>query len=156
MLNENPNQLELIFPNGVPPVKFHKVKKMKKKIETPMVVLNTIKDTLHKLKVTNCAYKVMLPNGEIVTHDPNKVFEKRKHNPDPNRPYKYGDLCARYKPIIENMVAGDVSSVPYDDDHPANNIMSSMTAWMSSNWGNGSYTTVTNKQAKTIEVLRLK
>ena len=128
---------------------------MKKK-QTPMIIITTINETLNKLKVTGCAFKVLLPNGEMVIHDPHEVLNKRKHNADPNRPYGYGDLCKRYKPVIEHMAVGEVQSVPFDDLHPADSLQSSMTAWMSTNWGKGSYTTVTNKDAQTIEVLRLK
>lgn len=129
---------------------------MRKQKQTPAVVMTVIGECINKLKVTGSIFKIILPNGETVVHDPDELLSKRKHNPDPNRPYAHGDLCKRYKPLIENMKPGDVACVPYDDLHPAEKLQSSMTAWMSSTWGKQTYQSITNKDTGHIEVLRLK
>jgi len=129
---------------------------MKQTKELPTVSQKAIKSALNALTATGCVYKVITTTGEEIIHDPDNRLNKRKHtvNRD-DLPYEHGDLKRHYSPYVENMQVGDVVEIPFNDDLPAVSIQSSMSAYLSKQWGNGSYTTATNKAKKVIELLRI-
>jgi len=122
--------------------------------EIPQVVMKAVHEALNKLRVTNCAFKIMLPDGEIVEHEMNRL-EPKKANIR-NRTYKHGELKERYYPYIANLQVGEVAEIPYDDAIPFAALQSSATAFLSLLWGNGSYTSSTNKEKQVLEILRLR
>jgi hypothetical protein len=131
-------------------------KKMRKSKELPTVSQRAIKSALNALTATGCIYKVITTTGEEIIHDPDNRLNKRKMtvNRD-DLPYEYGDLKRHYAPYVQNMKVGDVVEIPFNDDLPHGAIQSSMSAHLSKVWGNGSYTTATNKTKKVIELLRI-
>lgn len=130
-------------------------KQMKEPQEMSMIAKIVIKEAVNKLKAAGCSMKVLMPDGEVLIHDPHNALDGRKRHRNPNTPYGYGDLKKHYGPHIQNLKVGDVAIVPYSDTLPADKIQASMTAWMSTTWGKGTYATITNKETKSIEVLRL-
>ena len=122
--------------------------------EVPQVVMKTVHEALNKLRVTNCAFKIMLPDGEIVEHDMDRFKPKKAITR--NRTYKHGELKERYYPYLANLQVGEVAEIPYDDVIPFAALQSSATAFLSLLWGNGSYTSSTNKEKQVLEILRLR
>lgn len=123
--------------------------------EIPAIVMSTIEGALLKLRVTGCAFKLMLPNDVVIEHEaerfnPKKVKgERRVRRPN-------GTFRDHYYPIVENLQPGQVGEIAYTDEQFAVDLQASVTAYMSKIWGNGSYVTSTNKTKKVLEILRLK
>lgn len=132
-----------------------KARQTEKSVVVPRVVMSAIKDAIRKLEVTNCAFKVVLPNGQEEIHDPNGLLNAprkyKRFNPD--RPY--GTLSNYYKPYVENMKTGDVAEIPFGI-FKVKELRGAVTAWCGNMWGNGSITSSTNDENKTIEILRIK
>jgi hypothetical protein len=157
------SQLDLFRKERVLPEEFMKTIKrvernleMKKEKEMPMVKIKAMNAALNTLHAIGCVYKVITPLGDELIHDPSNLLNKRKHHVNRDElPYAHGDLKRHYAPYVDNMQVGDVSSIPYSDTLPAVAIQSSMSAYLSKQWGNGSYTTVTNKEKGVLEVLRI-
>ena len=122
--------------------------------EIPQVVMKAVHEAVNKLRVTNCAFKIMLPDGEIVEHGMDRLEPKKAITR--NRTYKHGELKERYYPYISHLQVGEVAEIPYDEHIPAAALQSSVTACLSLMWGNGSYTSSTNKEKQVLEILRLR
>lgn len=134
--------------------------KMKSKQPTtmPLVSVRAMTSALETLRAVGCIYKVMGPDMILVTHDPDNTFEKRtkRTRDELDTPYAYGDLKRHYVPYLEKLSVGQVAQIPYNDSLPYSALQSSASAYMSKEWGNGSYTTATNKETKCLEILRIK
>lgn len=105
---------------------------------------------LATLKALNCAFKVYVDNtmyeeGEMPG---NKITRERRTDRE------YGSMAKFYKPFIQDLKVGGTATVPYNPTFDPEDIRSSITAWMSSTWGKGSYTTMFDKQ-KNLEILRV-
>jgi len=124
-------------------------------VELPAVVTKTINEAINKLLVTGCAFKIVLPNGSLHEHDPNHWLNPAKVVKRERKDRPYGTLISYYKPFVENMQAGDVVVIDWGP-FGRQELQSAVTAWCCQTWGNGSVTTVTNVDSKTLEVLRLK
>jgi len=122
--------------------------------QIPQVVMQAVHEAVNKLRVTNCAFKIMLPDGEIVEHGMDRLEPKKAITR--NRTYKHGELKERYYPYVANLQVGEVAEIPYDDAIPFAALQSSATAFLSLLWGNGSYTSSTNKEKQVLEILRLR
>jgi hypothetical protein len=130
---------------------------LNKPVAMPLVSVRAMKSALETLSAIGCSYKVIGPDLVEVIHDPAHLFEKRKRSAVPNdAPYNYGDLKHHYLPYIENLAVGQVAQIPYTDELPYSSLQSSASAYLSKAWGNGSYTTATNKITKCLEILRIK
>ena len=121
----------------------------------PAVVVKTINEALNKLTVTGCAFKVVMPNGEVGEHDPNNWLNPQKEVKRVRKDRPYGSLVSYYKPLIENMKVGDVVVIDWAS-YGRQDLQSAVTAWCCQHWGNGSVTTVTHPDNTELEVLRLK
>ncbi len=131
--------------------------KSKQPVAMPLVSVRAMKSALETLSAIGCSYKVIGPDSVEVIHDPAHLFEKRKRSAVPNdAPYNYGDLKHHYLPYIEDLEVGQVAQIPYTDELPYSALQSSASAYLSKAWGNGSYTTATNKTTKCLEILRIK
>jgi len=131
--------------------------KSKQPVSMPLVSVRAMKNALETLRAIGCVYKVIGPDLIEVTHDPAHVFDKRKRSSVPaDAPYNYGDLKHHYLPYVENLEVGQVAQIPYTDELPYSSLQSSASAYLSKAWGNGSYTTATNKITKCLEILRIK
>ena len=62
----------------------------------------------------------------------------------------------RYALGRHSYAVGQVAQIPYTDELPYSSLQSSASAYLSKAWGNGSYTTATNKTTKCLEILRIK
>jgi hypothetical protein len=135
--------------------------KMKNKpqldVNLNIVQRKALSDAIVRLKAANCSFKIVLPNGEEISHDPdNRLSPKRKSkNMRCGGVYNRGDLKRHYLPYISNLVPGSIAEIPYTNELPYQAIQSSLSAHLSTEWGIGSYTTATNKKTKMIELLRL-
>lgn len=126
-----------------------------KPVVIPRVVMKAIKEALNKLEVTNCAFKVILPNGEEHLHDPNDLLNPHKPIKRQRKDRPYGSLVSYYKPYVEDMKVGDVVEIPWGH-FTAQELQSAVTAWCGQNWGNGTVTSSKNEDNQTVEILRLK
>lgn len=122
-------------------------------VVVPEIVKHTVEQMLNKLQIMGCSYQVMLSDGTLHTHKL-EAFDTRKRR-DTDKPYAFGDIKKHYDPYIQNLKPGDVVSVPCTDVLTLANIQGSLTAHLSHVWGAGNYTTYSNKDAKTLEVMRL-
>ena len=131
--------------------------KVKQPTAMPLVSVRAMKNALETLSAIGCSYKVIGPDLIEVTHDPEHLLEKRKHTVKrEDLPYAHGDLKRHYLPYIENLQVGQVAQIPYSESLPYTPLQSSLAAFLSKQWGNGSYTTATNKSTQMLEVLRIK
>lgn len=115
------------------------------------IVVRAVEDALTTLSKLGCVYHAQFNgkeyvNGELTT--PKKKRASYKTN-------VYGERAEYYKPLIENMKAGDVVDVPFLHFNP-NELQSSICAYAVLNWGTKACTTSMNKKTKAVEVLRLK
>jgi hypothetical protein len=122
-------------------------------IVVPEIVKHTVEQTLKKLQVMGCGYQVMLPDGVLYAHKP-EMFDTRKRK-NTNKPYAHGAIKEHYEPYIENLEPGGVASVPCTEMFDHATIQGSLTAHLTQRWGAGNYTTYSNKEANTLEVMRL-
>jgi hypothetical protein len=114
-----------------------------------------VKDAINKMQIAGCFYKIVMPDGTFYEHDPNGVFEQKPTIKKRNFRYQHGELRKYYEPFVQNMVAGDLVCVPYGKYDPKN-LVGSLSAWASANWGNEAHTLARNVKNKTVEILRLK
>ena len=133
-----------------------KRKAPKVKIQAPTtekvrpIVVRAVEDALTTLRKLGCVYHAQFNGKEYVNGELVEVKKKRTHNFE-----SYGERAEYYKPLIENMKAGDVVDVPFAHFNP-NELQSSICAYAVGNWGTKSCTTSMNKKTKAVEVLRLK
>lgn len=131
--------------------------KIKQPTAMPLVSVRAMKSALETLSAIGCSYKVIGPDLIEVTHDPEHRLDRRKQTVNrADLPYAHGDLKRHYLPYIENLQVGQVAQIPYSETLPYTPLQSSLAAFLSKQWGNGSYTTATNKATQMLEVLRIK
>jgi hypothetical protein len=99
------------------------------------------------LKALNCAFRIYVDN---TMYEEGEMPGSKTRRTD----REYGSMAKYYKPFIENLKIGGTATVPYNPMFQPEDIRSSITAWMASNWGKGSYTTMFDKQ-KNLEILRV-
>ena len=121
--------------------------------EVPEVIKHTVDQALKKLKISGCAYKVMLSDGTVFEHKAEMFDARRRKNTD--KPYKHGAIKEYYEPYIKDLDVGGVASIPCTEVFDFPTIQGSLTAHLSQRWGAGNYTTFSNKTANTLEVMRL-
>lgn len=121
----------------------------------PAVVTRTIYEATNKLQATGCAFKVVLPNGEVREHDPNNWLNPEKQIKRQNKERPNGRMIDYYKPRVENMQVGDVVELDWAPYGRAD-LQSAVTAWCGHKWGAGAVTSATNSEHTKLEVLRLK
>jgi hypothetical protein len=136
-------------------IKKRKVPKVK--IQAPTtekvrpIFVRAVEDALTTLRKLGCVYHAQFNGKDYVNGELVEVKKKRSS-------YKtntYGERAEHYKPLIENMKAGDVVDVPFAHFEP-NELQSSICAYAVLNWGTKACTTSMNKKTKAVEVLRLK
>jgi hypothetical protein len=131
-------------------------KQMKAKPNFQAIHRKAIDDAIARLKAVGCSFKIITPIDEEIFYDPdNKMGKPKKRTKRDEGSYSHGDLKKHYGPYLENVAIGQVVEVPYTDDLPYAPLQSSLSAYLSNAWGKGTYTTVTNKKTKMLEVLRL-
>lgn len=116
------------------------------------VTLKAIAQAMHILQATKCAYKIVTVDGTVFAEGDVHAFQG--HRMSTQRPH--GLIAAHFKPYLEPMKVGGVCEVPWHPQIREDDLQSAMSAWMSSKWGKGSYTTQKNNTKKVIEVLRYK
>lgn len=133
-----------------------KRKAPKVKIQAPTtekvrpIVVRAVEDALTTLRKLGCVYHAQFNGKEYVNGELVEAKKKRTYNSE-----SYGERAEYYKPLIENMKAGDVVDVPFLHFNP-NELQSSICAYAVLNWGTKACTTSMNKKTKAVEVLRLK
>lgn len=133
-----------------------KRKAPKVKIQAPTtekvrpIVVRAVEQALDTLSKLGCVYHAQFNGKEYVHGELVEVKKKRTHNSE-----SYGERAEYYKPLIENMKAGDLVDVPFAHFSP-NELQSSICAYAVGNWGTKSFTTSVNRKTKVVEVLRLK
>jgi len=114
------------------------------------IVVRAVEQALDTLSKLGCVYHAQFNGKEYVHGELTTPKRKRARNSD-----AYGERADHYKPLIENMKAGDVIDVPFAHFNP-NELQSSICAYAVGNWGTKSFTTSVNKKTRVVEVLRLK
>jgi hypothetical protein len=122
-------------------------------VVVPEVVKHTVEQALKKLKMSGCGYCVMLTDGTEFTNKPEMFDTRRRKSTD--KPYAFGAIKQHYEPYIENLEPGGVASVPCTEMFDHGTIQGSLTAHLTQRWGAGNYATYSNKEANTLEVMRL-
>ena len=121
----------------------------------PSIVLRTINEATNKLQVTGCAFKVVLPNGEVQEHDPHNWLNPKKQIKRQTKERPNGKMIDYYRPLVENMQVGDVVVLDWAP-YGRNDLQSAVTAWCGHKWGNGSVTSASSHENTNLELLRLK
>lgn len=107
------------------------------------------------LSAVDANYVIVMPDGKQHTRGDIVVQKSKKEQPRRkmrgNR--KYGDLASHYRAFMEDMIVGQIASVPVNGFKPAH-LASSMSAWACTNWGAGSAIIASNKDC--VEVMRVK
>lgn len=130
----------------------HKKQRANQNSEFNNVTAKAIAQAMHILRATKCSFKIATAEGTIFSEGFAEETHSRKKNP--NRPY--GLIASHFKPLIKDMKIGEVVEVPWHQQIREDDLQSAMTAWMTSTWGKGTYTTQKNDNKKVIEVLRYK
>jgi hypothetical protein len=127
-----------------------------KKNQTPavsVVVARVIEEALSKLKVTRCAFKVVLPDDSVQEFDPdNKLNAEPKRKRSPST-YPHGSLTKYFRPMVVGMQVGDVVAVPVGE-FDMETLLGALSAWASHTWGRNSHTAAANHKDNTVELLR--
>lgn len=132
--------------------------------EMPEVLKITILKSLKMLSsMPGCAFKILLPNGEIISHDPTGALDekcnggngKRRNYRNPGIPR--GGLANYVRAFIEGMKPGDVRSIPFVDPDTKTtfnglSIASSASSYMAKVYGSGNYTTFRNDAKQCVEI----
>ena len=110
---------------------------------------------LNILTAFNADYVIVLPDG--TQHTRGNIVVKKAKKEQPRRKMrgnrKYGDLSSHYRAFMEDMIVGQIASVPVNGFKPAH-LASSMSAWACNYWGTGSAIIASNKDC--VEVMRVK
>jgi len=124
---------------------------MKTKTETPQIYEKVLTVAMRNLRQVGCAFKIVDADGNFYEHDIDRVMSKSRSS----HKFEYGAVRATYLDYIRNLEAGQVANIPFDSEVPPTATQSGACAWMSENWGAGTYTTHVNRGKQVIEILRL-
>ena len=118
----------------------------------PEIVTKTINRAIEMLAAAGAKFKVISPDGaefgalEVVKHaDKKKVFK-----------YKHGTLRDIYIPCLASLKAGEVAQIKVPSGIELEDVRGAACAWMSTHWGNETYTSGIDKTFNTVEILRVK
>ena len=91
----------------------------------------------------------------IIDSDGNKHGELQVNEQKPRRGLKYpfGTLSNHFVPIVKDMKPNEAVEIMCKEYDPES-MRSSLAAWASKNWGNGACTTMIDRNAKSIVVIR--
>lgn len=110
-----------------------------------------VKRAIMLLTAAKCQFAIIdstgQQHGQLQIHVPE---EKRTRTRILTRPY--GALKNHYIGYVEKLKVGEASQVPFGDFDPED-LRGAITAWMSVNWGKGTYTSCTTDRH--VEVLRI-
>lgn len=136
----------------------HKKEKSMKKATAPAVSLvhhRIVEESINKMRIAKCAYKIIMPDGTTHEHDPDNLFSSKPARTRGPSKYPYGAMTNHFKPFVDMLGVGDVASVPVDMfDSQA--LLGGMSAWASAHWGTKSHQAAQNIRARTVEIMRLK
>ena len=124
---------------------------MAKTQERPEIYEKVLNVAMRNLRQIGCAFKIMDADGQLYEYDIDRLNVKQRSS---NR-YEYGAVRATYLDLIKELQAGEVATIPFNEDIPPSLVQSGACAWMSENWGAGTYTTHVNREKEVIEILRL-
>ena len=99
----------------------------------------------------SCKFVIVLPDGTKYTQGNLKIVEHSQRN----LTHPFGTKSKYYKPYLENLQAGELIEIPFNQFDPAS-LRSGITAHCCENWGKESVTTAINREKNCIEILRLK
>ena len=90
------------------------------------------------LDASGSEYKIIGPDGK--KYGDLKVVAKKK-----KAHFGYGTFAHLYRPIVDNIQVGQIAELPYsllesDDPKMKSGFRSSVSAYLSTKWGAGSYT----------------
>ena len=128
------------------------------------LIQRTIEESAEILHNLGCEYIIMTRDGHILKHG--ALAESLKAQAAPAAPKKPtrlppGTYSSHYKPLLENLKAGEVAMVPFKSsltgvNFSVSGLNSAVSAYTATHWGSGASTTFVNRKTKAIEVLRLK
>lgn len=128
------------------------------------LIQRTIEESAEILRNLGCEYIIMTREGRALEHGELPARLRQQAAPAaPNKPTRLppGTYSSHYKPLLENLKAGEVAMVPFKSsltgvNFSVSGLNSAVSAWATTNWGSGATTTFVNRKTKMIEVLRLK
>jgi hypothetical protein len=136
----------------------NKKEKSMKKATAPTVSLvhhRIVEESINKMRIAKCAYKIIMPDGTTHEHDPDNLFSSKPLRTRRQSKYPYGAMTRHFKPFVDTLAIGDVASIPVGQfDSQA--LLGGLSAWASTNWGTKSHQAAQNARARTVEIMRLK
>ena len=96
-------------------------------------------------------HKIMLPEGK--EFGALEVVTKKTPARSP-RLYPFGALKNHFSPFVKDLQPGEVATIPAGE-FDLEVLRGSLAGWACKEWGNKSNTTYINRNAGTIEILRL-
>lgn len=104
---------------------------------------------IKQLTVMGCKFKIIGDDGSVIsdTLPEPKPKIKREHN-------KVEKACA-YKEKLQNIKPGEVVTISANDHVGVKEIQASVTSFMASHFGNGSYISQRSKDGNSVTVLRV-
>lgn len=114
-----------------------------------MIQEQTLKKALSLLDAVNATYAVIDMDGN--SHGKLEVVQPKKRKKS-DRPH--GELSSFAAKWLLNVKVGEVVEIP-TDTYSHQVVRNAVSAWACNHWGNGTLTTVHNKETKKIEALRI-
>ena len=97
-----------------------------------------------------CKVQFAIVDSSGTKHGNLAVIEKKSRRP---LKYPFGALTNFFTPYIQHLRADESAEVPCKD-YDIESMRSSIAAWTSKHWGNGSCSTIVDKKTNTIFVFR--
>lgn len=112
-----------------------------------------IEKAIALLDASGSEYKIVAPDGK--SYGALKVALKKKKK---QAHFGYGVFAHLYRPLVDNIKVGEIAEIPYallesDDAKMKAGFRSSVSAYLSTKWGAGSYTSTNNNGV--LQILRV-
>lgn len=126
------------------------------------IIKKVTKDAERLLKSLRANYFIELPNGDQIWHGlegyelrPSEEEEKPQRKKRETRTgLPFGAISGYYRPFLDKCKQpGDVAEIPFGQFEPEH-LRGAIAAYCSTYWGKGTYTSVTNRVKKQVEVMR--
>lgn len=97
-----------------------------------------------------CKLQYAIVDSDGTKHGDLEVVIRKKRAP---LKYPMGTLSGHFKPYIENLLPDQAAEIPAKNFN-LEDLRGSIAAWASTNWGNGTCTTLVDKQTNCVLVFR--
>lgn len=112
----------------------------------------TLQKALTMLRAVGAKFIVVAHDGTEHVHGDLKLALPEPEKAKRTKRVPHGTYHSVYHPLIKDMKAGDEVLIPFNGHEPVT-LQAAATAWMSHNWGGGTY--ATHMAEDGLQVLRL-